>query len=69
MKRFFKKTKWIPLHFYSKRCDSFLIFCRKNNNGLIKFKTVKISSDCHYIKLGLNAEKQFNLLNDIDYDK
>ncbi len=66
MKQFFKKTKWIPLHSYEKRCDAYLILCRKNSNGLIQFKTVKISSDCFYISLGLNAEDQFNLLNDIE---
>jgi hypothetical protein len=64
-----KKTKWIPLHSYEKHCDAYLILCRKNRNGLIQFKTVNISTSCFYIKLGLNAEEQFRLLNNIKYDK
>lgn len=61
-----KYTKWVPIHSYSARCDSYLVQSRINlKTGLIKFKVTKIAGVTHQIDLGLNAADQFKKLEEI----
>ena len=60
---FKKKSNWIPVYNYSYGYNNYLVQSRISSDGLISFKTTKITGkDGDYRSLGLNPTTQFQQL-------
>jgi hypothetical protein len=60
---FKKKSTWIPIYNYQYAYNNYLVQSRISSNGLISFKTTKITGrDGGYRSLGLDPTTQFQQL-------
>ena len=66
---FKKKSKWIPLYNYEYGYDNYLVQARISSDGLISFKTTKITGrdgerdgEHENLDLGLDPTTQFQQL-------